>query len=199
MPATIAVDASQGNDFRVTIAGNRTLGNPANPMDGQKIVFQVTQGTGGGFTLSYGSGYEFSTGLPQPTLSTTAGKTDLLAFVYNADKGKWLLAAFVAGFSTDDRHPAEGHLPAVPVHQRTVQPGLLRRTVHGRGSVRGHHGRNLVRRLLVVGVPVRAVHGDAEVRAVAVYNGGRRDALVPSCRSDLRDADRRAVELRAAA
>ena len=43
---TIAVDASQGNDFRVTIAGSRTLGNPANPTDGQKIVFHVTQGGG---------------------------------------------------------------------------------------------------------------------------------------------------------
>ena len=50
--ATIAVDASLGNDFRVTIAGNRTMGNPANPADGQKITFQVTQGTGGPFTLS---------------------------------------------------------------------------------------------------------------------------------------------------
>ena len=84
---TIAVDASQGNDFRVTIAGNRTLGNPANPTDGQKIVFHVTQGSGDGFTLAYGSGYEFSTGLPQPTLSNTAGDTDLLAFVYNAQQG----------------------------------------------------------------------------------------------------------------
>jgi hypothetical protein len=38
-------------------------------------------------------------GLPQPTLSTTAGQTDLLGFVYNARKGTWLLAAFVNGFS----------------------------------------------------------------------------------------------------
>lgn len=103
--ATIALDASQGNDFRVTIAGNRTLGNPANPADGQKIVVQVTQGTGGGFTLSYGSGYEFSTGLPQPALSTTAGDTDLLAFVYNAAKGKWLLAAFLNGFAPTTAPP----------------------------------------------------------------------------------------------
>jgi hypothetical protein len=96
--ATIALDASQGNDYRVTIAGARTLSNPSNPTDGQKIIVQVTQGGGGGFTLSYGGGFEFSTGLPQPTLSTTAGDTDLLAFIYNAAKGKWLLAAFVAGF-----------------------------------------------------------------------------------------------------
>ena len=98
--ATIVLDASQGNDYRVTIAGNRTLGNPSNPADGQKIVVQVTQGSGGGFTLSYGGGFEFSTGLPQPALSTTAGDTDLLAFIYNAAKGKWLLAAFVAGFAS---------------------------------------------------------------------------------------------------
>jgi len=97
--ATIAVDASLGNDFRVTIAGNRTMGNPANPSDGQQIIFQVTQGSGGSFTLTWGSGYEFSAELPQPTLSTAAGQTDLLGFVYNAAKRTWLLAAFVNGFS----------------------------------------------------------------------------------------------------
>ena len=96
--ATIAVDASLGNDFRLTIAGNRTMGNPANPSNGQQIIFQVTQGPGGSFTLSWGSSYEFSADLPQPSLSTTAGQTDLLGFVYNAAKGSWLLAAFVNGF-----------------------------------------------------------------------------------------------------
>ncbi len=95
---TIAVDASLGNDFRLTIAGNRTMGNPANPSNGQQIIFQVTQGSGGSFTLSWGSSYEFSADLPQPSLSTAAGQTDLLGFVYNAAKGSWLLAAFVNGF-----------------------------------------------------------------------------------------------------
>ena len=97
--ATIAVDASLGNDFRVTLGANRTLGNPANPTDGQKITFQITQGSAGSATLTWGSAYSFATGLPQPTLSTAAGLTDLLAFIYNADKGKWLLAAYVTGFS----------------------------------------------------------------------------------------------------
>ena len=97
--ATISVDASAGSDFRVTIAGNRTLGNPANPADGQQIIFQITQGPGGGYALSYGTAYEFSTGLPQPALSTAAGHTDLLGFIYSAAKGTWLLAAYVNGFS----------------------------------------------------------------------------------------------------
>lgn len=96
---TIAVDASLGNDFRLTIAGDRTMGNPANPTDGQQIIFQITQGSSGSNTLSWGSGYEFSTGLPQPALSTAAGEIDLLGFIYNAGKGSWLLAAFVDGFS----------------------------------------------------------------------------------------------------
>jgi hypothetical protein len=97
--ATIAVDASLGNDFRVTIGGNRMMGNPSSPTAGQQIIFQVTQGSAGSSTITWGSAYEFSTGLPQPTLSTAAGQTDLLGFIYNAAKGQWLLAAFVNGFS----------------------------------------------------------------------------------------------------
>lgn len=95
---TIAVDASAGNDYRVTIAGNRTMGTPANPVNGQQIIFQVTQGSGGPFTLTWASGYEFSSDLPQPSLSTAAGQTDLLGFVYNGAREVWLLAAFLNGF-----------------------------------------------------------------------------------------------------
>jgi hypothetical protein len=95
---TIAVDASLGNDFRVTIAGNRTMGNPANPADGQQIIFQITQGSAGAASITWSSGYEFSEGLPQPTLSTKAGQTDLLGFTYSAGKSTWLLSAYVNGF-----------------------------------------------------------------------------------------------------
>ena len=97
--ATIAVDASLGNDFRVTLGGNRAMASPINAAAGQQIIFQITQGSGGPYALSWGSGYEFSAGLPQPTLSTTAGQTDLLGFIYNAARRTWLLAAFVGGFN----------------------------------------------------------------------------------------------------
>ena len=96
---TIAVDASKGNDFRVTLGASRTMGNPANPADGQQIIFQITQGSGGSAAVTWGTGYEFSTALPQPTLSATAGHTDLLGFIYDARRQTWLLAAFVNGFS----------------------------------------------------------------------------------------------------
>lgn len=97
--ATIAVDASLGNDFRVTIAGNRTMGTPTNPTNGEQIIFQITQGSGAPYTITWASGYQFSAALPQPTLSTGAGHTDLLGFIYNATTGTWLLAAFLNGFS----------------------------------------------------------------------------------------------------
>ncbi|HEV2412200.1 MAG TPA: hypothetical protein VGS28_00110 [Candidatus Saccharimonadales bacterium] len=95
----IALNASLGNTFTVTIAGSRTLSNPSNPTDGQRIIVAVTQGTGGSFTLSYGNLYEFSANLPSPTLSTTAGMTDYLGFIYNAVSGKWRFLAFLGGFS----------------------------------------------------------------------------------------------------
>jgi hypothetical protein len=97
--ATVAVDASLGNDFRLTLGGNRSMGNPANPVSGQQIIFQITQGTGAPYTLNWGSAYEFSTGLPAPVLSTTSTQTDLLGFIYYAATRTWLFAAFVNGFS----------------------------------------------------------------------------------------------------
>jgi hypothetical protein len=96
---TIAVNASLGNDFRVTLNGNRTMGNPSNPVNGEQILFQITQGAGGSFTIAWGGAYDFSGALPQPTLSTAAGKTDLLGFIYNAARSSWLLVAYLNGFS----------------------------------------------------------------------------------------------------
>jgi hypothetical protein len=95
---TVVVDASLGNDFRLTVGGDHSMGNPSNPAPGQQIIFQITQGTGGPFALTWDSNYEFSSSLPQPTLSSAAGQTDLLGFIYNAANRNWLLAAFVNGF-----------------------------------------------------------------------------------------------------
>ena len=120
--ATIAVDASAGNDFRVTLGGSRTMGLPSNPADGQKITFQVTQGTGGPYTLSWASGYSFSAGLAQPTLSTTAGDTDLLCFIYNSSKSAWLLAAFVNGFVGSTSTPTPTPTPTTTTPTPTPTP-----------------------------------------------------------------------------
>lgn len=95
--ATIAVDASLGNVFRVTLGGNRTLGAPANPVDGQEIDFEITQDGTGSRTLAYNAAYEFSTTLASPTLSTAAGDVDMLTFRYSAVNSKWRCQRIILG------------------------------------------------------------------------------------------------------
>jgi len=89
--ATIAVDASLGSLGRVTLAGDRTLGNPTNPTDGQYITFEFTQGSGGTHTLAFDTKYAATTTLALPTLSTSAGDVDYVAFRYNLAKDKWYI------------------------------------------------------------------------------------------------------------
>jgi len=97
--ATIAVDASAGNDFRVTIAASRTMGAPSNPRNGQRITFLITQGGSGSNTITWNAVYEFASGLAAPTLSTTAGLSDLVSFIYDSGRTKWLCSGYVIGYT----------------------------------------------------------------------------------------------------
>lgn len=86
---TTLVNAALGNVFNLTLTDSTsTLGIPSNPVDGQVIRIRLTQGTGGGFTLAYASGYDFGAATA-PILSTAATKVDILAFEYVASIGKW--------------------------------------------------------------------------------------------------------------
>jgi hypothetical protein len=95
--ATIAVNAALGNLFRVTLAGNRTLGAPTNPTDGQTLDFEITQDGTGTRTLAYASAFEFSTTLGSPTLSTAAGAVDMLSFRYSSVAAKWRCTKIILG------------------------------------------------------------------------------------------------------
>lgn len=96
--ATIAIDASLGNLFTVTLGDNRTLGAPTNAKPGQMIVIRVKQDGTGSRTLAYNAIYRFSTDIPSPTLTTTASKTDYLGFIYNEADTKWDCIGKVFGF-----------------------------------------------------------------------------------------------------
>lgn len=90
--ANIAIDARLGNNFVVTLGGNRTLSNPTNlEILAQQINVLVIQDGTGGRTLSYGSAYRWPSGAP-PTLTTTATDANLLTFQrYVAGGGtRWL-------------------------------------------------------------------------------------------------------------
>jgi hypothetical protein len=96
--ATIAIDASLGNDFHVTLGGSRVLGAPSNPQDRQIIRVDVIQpGSGGPWLLTYNAIYDFGSG-SAPVLSTAAGKVDTLAFRYIAPIAKWTYLGSGLGF-----------------------------------------------------------------------------------------------------
>jgi hypothetical protein len=77
--ATIATDLSLGNQFQVTLGGNRTLGAPTNVVAGQSGVIRVVQDSTGSRTLAFNSVFKFPGG-SAPTLTTTANAVDLLAY-----------------------------------------------------------------------------------------------------------------------
>ena len=78
--ATIAVDFNTAQNWSVTLAGNRTLGNPTNITAGQTGSIFVTQDGTGGRTLSYGSNWKFPAGTA-PTLTTTANAVDRIDYI----------------------------------------------------------------------------------------------------------------------
>jgi hypothetical protein len=77
--ANIALDLSLGNNFSVTLAGNRTLDNPTNAVAGQSGVIVVTQDATGSRSLSFGANYKFAGGTA-PTLSIAADAIDTLFY-----------------------------------------------------------------------------------------------------------------------
>lgn len=77
--ATVASDFSLGNNFTVTLAGNRTLGLPTNLVAGQAGQIVVKQDATGARTLAYNSVWKFRSGAP-PVLSTPAGALDILSY-----------------------------------------------------------------------------------------------------------------------
>ena len=93
--ASITVDFALGNNFLVTIGGNRTLAAPTNAVAGQTGQIYVIQDGTGSRTLSYNSAYQFVSGAA-PTLSTGAADVDIL--VYSTRSASTIDAALLKNF-----------------------------------------------------------------------------------------------------
>ena len=96
--ATIATDASTGNHFRVTLGGNRTLGAPTNPTDGQRVIWEIIQDATGSRTITLDAVFGLGTDITAVTLTTTASKRDFLGAVYSSAAVKWFVIAFMRGY-----------------------------------------------------------------------------------------------------
>lgn len=94
--ATIAVDASLGNQFTVTLGGNRALGNPTNATNGQLLIFAIRQDGTGGRTLSFGNKFRFSDEIPNALIASGAGKTSYIGVRYHGSDDKFDVIAFTS-------------------------------------------------------------------------------------------------------
>jgi len=79
--ASISLDLSVGNNFSVTLEGNRTLANPTNETVGQCGFIVVRQDATGGRTLAFGSEYKFIGGSGPNLASRAANQVDRLDYV----------------------------------------------------------------------------------------------------------------------
>ena len=76
---TITPDFTLGNNFQVTIAATRNLANPTGVTTGQSGVIFIQQDGTGGYSLSYGTSWDFASATP-PTLITTANALNALPY-----------------------------------------------------------------------------------------------------------------------
>ncbi len=75
---TIAVDASTGDVFDVTLTGNHTMGAPTNLVNGDNYTFRIHQDATGGRALSWASAYLF--GNTPSTVALTANALTIFRF-----------------------------------------------------------------------------------------------------------------------
>ena len=95
--ASVVVNMALGNNFALTLAGNRTLAAPTGVTPGQTGHIYLVQDGTGSRTLAYNNAYVFVSGTA-PTLSTAANAVDLL--VYNAQTTTAISTLVVKAFST---------------------------------------------------------------------------------------------------
>lgn len=81
----------------ITLTGNPTI-NLTSGAHGQKIMLRLKQDGTGSRTVTWGSAVRFGADIPSVTLSTTAGKTDVIGFVFDAVAGKYDLVAVAKGY-----------------------------------------------------------------------------------------------------
>ena len=85
----------KGNNFLVTIGGNRTLAAPTNAVAGQTGQIYVIQDGTGSRTLSYNTAWQFVSAAV-PTLSTGAVDVDIL--VYSSRSASTIDAVLLKNF-----------------------------------------------------------------------------------------------------
>lgn len=96
--ASITPDCSLSNYFRVTLTGALTINAPINPVDGQKITFELIQDATGSRLVTLNAAFGFGSQITTFTASTGASKHDFLGVIYNATASKFYVVALAQGY-----------------------------------------------------------------------------------------------------
>jgi hypothetical protein len=93
-------DYNNGSVFDLDLTADVIMSNPQNFPDGRPVIFRVKQGTGGGFVLSFGDKYRGgdTIAIADIIISSVAGKTDYVGFLYNQAADKYDLQQFTQGY-----------------------------------------------------------------------------------------------------
>ena len=81
----------------ITLTGNITITN-SGAVNGQKMLFEFTQGGSGSYTVSFTSETEYGTDLTSYTPSTTVGKTDMVGMIYSSVNSKYNVVSYARGY-----------------------------------------------------------------------------------------------------
>lgn len=96
--ASVATNAALGDYFTLTADQNFTLANPTNPINKQRVVWEILQDATGSRVMTLGSAFRLGTDLPSITLTTTASKRDYLGAIYDSTAAKWDVVFFMKGY-----------------------------------------------------------------------------------------------------
>lgn len=89
--ASIVVDPSLGEVFKVTLAGNRTIGAATNiQRQGQRVTFLIYQDGTGGRTLAWTNTGNESWIQAWSDTGNTAGKRSTISFIYDLSTRRWI-------------------------------------------------------------------------------------------------------------
>lgn len=97
--ANVAIDASAGDIFDITLTGNLTLDAPTNPVDGKRIQIRLKQDGTGSRTVTLNAIFRIPASTTPPLLySTGANLMDIFVAQYNLGATKWDIISFIPGY-----------------------------------------------------------------------------------------------------
>jgi len=87
-----------GGLFRVVLGGDRTLANPTNMNDGDRVVWEFVQDVVGSRIVTLDTAFKFGSDISSLVLSTTPNKRDFMGAIYNEAENSWYVIAVMKGY-----------------------------------------------------------------------------------------------------